>query len=455
MIIKEFRIVIPVSVEEYQIGQLYTIQKKSRLESVGAGSGVEIIENRPYENEKEKGQYTLKVYHVDERLPPGIKTLSKLLFPKSALLFEEESWNCYPYTRTKYRHKMFKGFNIDIESKYLPDYGVSNNVFNLSKSELHNRSVEYIDIVNDPINPGEYKEEEDPLLFVSAKTNRGPLSPTWLDELKMNANVKQATTTINGKPIQYMCSYKLCRIECAIWGCQSRLEKSISESVLRHMILTSHRQAWCWQDEYFDLTMEDVRQLEAETQAYLMAKMRNDTASIDELDAKFQQQNQQRRKSKLSGNRSGDGVSVISKSLQSVTSSSTKVNSKLNTEGSLNGSIIETNESIRRSVIEYSTAASDYEDFPSNNDDDDENYYEQGIESLVKHTSSNLPNSAVLPSSHSKKSMNGYSDEKDKNNNEFTDLYHADDDEDEEVRQTHTVLSSQIKKPLVENSKKL
>lgn len=91
MIIKEFRIIIPMSVEEYQIGQLYTIQvidlikflknnsfifnkknftqKKSRLESVGAGSGVEIIENKPYESNNEKGQYTLKVYHVDERLP--------------------------------------------------------------------------------------------------------------------------------------------------------------------------------------------------------------------------------------------------------------------------------------------------------------------------------------------------------------------------------------------------
>ena len=36
---------------------------------MGHGSGVEIIENRPYENNNEKGQYTLKVFHVDERLP--------------------------------------------------------------------------------------------------------------------------------------------------------------------------------------------------------------------------------------------------------------------------------------------------------------------------------------------------------------------------------------------------
>ncbi len=72
-----------------------------------------------------------------------------------------------------------------------------------------------------------------------------------------------------------MCVYKLCRIECAFWGCQSRVEKLISESVLRHTILITHRQAWCWQDEYTQLTIEDVRRLEAETQRYLDMKMKN------------------------------------------------------------------------------------------------------------------------------------------------------------------------------------
>ena len=59
----------------------------------------------------------------------------------SALLFEEESWNCYPHTRTKYSHKLFKSFNIDIESKYISDYGQNENVFNLNRNELSIRSV--------------------------------------------------------------------------------------------------------------------------------------------------------------------------------------------------------------------------------------------------------------------------------------------------------------------------
>ena len=40
------------------------------------------------------------------------------------------------------------------------------------------------------------------------------------------------------------------------------------------MLLNTHRQAWCWQDEYVDLTINEVRLLEAETQEILNEKMR-------------------------------------------------------------------------------------------------------------------------------------------------------------------------------------
>lgn len=35
----------------------------------------------------------------------------------------------------------------------------------------------------------------------------------------------------------------------------------------------AHRQAWCWQDEWYGLTMDDIRQLELETQLALARKM--------------------------------------------------------------------------------------------------------------------------------------------------------------------------------------
>lgn len=98
MLIKEYRIPLPLTVEEYRIAQLYMIavrnrikyniqktdlmkmffffliQKKSRDESKGAGSGVEILINEPYDDGPGGiGQYTRKIYHVGSHLPGWIK----------------------------------------------------------------------------------------------------------------------------------------------------------------------------------------------------------------------------------------------------------------------------------------------------------------------------------------------------------------------------------------------
>ena len=46
------------------------LQKKSREESEGEGSGVEILVNEAYENGPGgKGQYTHKLYHIGSHLP--------------------------------------------------------------------------------------------------------------------------------------------------------------------------------------------------------------------------------------------------------------------------------------------------------------------------------------------------------------------------------------------------
>lgn len=42
--------------------------------------------------------------------------------------------------------------------------------------------LDVIDIVKDPVYGTDYVREEDPKLYVSEKTNRGPLWETWLDD---------------------------------------------------------------------------------------------------------------------------------------------------------------------------------------------------------------------------------------------------------------------------------
>ncbi|XP_074154958.1 membrane-associated phosphatidylinositol transfer protein 2 isoform X9 [Sminthopsis crassicaudata] len=259
MLIKEYRIPLPMSVEEYRIAQLYMIQKKSREETCGEGSGVEILENRPYtDGPGGAGQYTHKVYHIGMHIPSWFRSI----LPKAALRVEEESWNAYPYTRTRYTCPFVEKFSIDIETFYKPDAGDSANVFNLSPMEKRQTTLDPIDIVKDPIPPNEYKLEEDPRLFRSVKTKRGPLSEDWIEEcLRQSSHL----------PI--MCAYKLCKVEFRYWGMQSKIERFIHDVGLRKVMVRAHRQAWCWQDEWYGLTIEDIRELEKEAQLMLSRKM--------------------------------------------------------------------------------------------------------------------------------------------------------------------------------------
>ncbi|CAJ0958638.1 unnamed protein product [Ranitomeya imitator] len=106
--------------------------KKSREETCGEGSGVEILENRPYtDGPGGSGQYTHKVYHIGMHIPSWFRSI----LPKAALRVEEESWNAYPYTRTRYTCPFVEKFSIDIETFYKSDSGELANVFNLSPAE--------------------------------------------------------------------------------------------------------------------------------------------------------------------------------------------------------------------------------------------------------------------------------------------------------------------------------
>ncbi|XP_016835078.1 membrane-associated phosphatidylinositol transfer protein 2 isoform X10 [Cricetulus griseus] len=257
MIIKEYRIPLPLTVEEYRIAQLYMIQKKSRNETHGQGSGVEILENRPYtDGPGGSGQYTHKVYHVGMHIPGWFRSI----LPKAALRVVEESWNAYPYTRTRFTCPFVEKFSIDIETFYKTDTGENDDVFSLSPGEKNQLITDIIDIVKDPVPPSEYKTEEDPKLFQSVKTHRGPLSDNWIEEYKKRL-------------LPIMCAYKLCKVEFRYWGMQSKIERFIHDTGLRRVMVRAHRQAWCWQDEWYGLNIENIRELEREVQLMLSRKM--------------------------------------------------------------------------------------------------------------------------------------------------------------------------------------
>ncbi|XP_046450431.1 protein retinal degeneration B-like isoform X2 [Daphnia pulex] len=288
MLIKEYRIPLPLTVEEYRIAQLYMIAKKSREESCGEGSGVEILVNEPYtEGPGGSGQYTHKIFHVGSHLPGWLKAL----LPKSAFIVEEKAWNAYPYTRTRYTCPFIEKFSLDIETVYREDCGDIENVFKLSKSELNDRAVDLIDVVKDQLpTASDYVKEEDPCVYISRKTGRGPLSDSWIQDYWRECK-GQTLPLSNGKAI--MCAYKLCRVEFKYWGMQAKIERFIHDIALRKTMVRAHRQAWTWQDEWFNLTMDDIRELERQTQEALAKKMASATTTTSEGGLEQQQLQQE------------------------------------------------------------------------------------------------------------------------------------------------------------------
>eukprot|EP00117_Sycon_ciliatum_P038576 scpid101342/ scgid4098/ Phosphatidylinositol transfer protein alpha isoform; Phosphatidylinositol-transfer protein 35 kDa isoform len=178
MLIKEFRIVLPMTTAEYQVGQLYSVAEASKNET-GGGDGVEIIENYPVEASEEHGagQYTHKVYHLSTKVPGWVRVLA----PKGSLEIHEKAWNCYPYCKTVLTNPDYMKDNFVICIKTWHKDGRENleNVHNLPADALKDREVINIDIANDPFNERPVKEEEDPAKFHSQVTGRGPLTGDW------------------------------------------------------------------------------------------------------------------------------------------------------------------------------------------------------------------------------------------------------------------------------------
>lgn len=284
MITKEYRIPMPLGVEEYRIAQLYMIAKKSRLESDGQGSGVEIVVNEPYTEGPGDGpgQYTHKLYHISAHLPVWLRGF----LPKSLSTISEEAWNAYPYSKNKIYAPYMDRFSVEIESKYLIGGTDRENVFELNSDQLSERVVDVIDFVNEKLYGADNVEEEDPLTFVSKKTSRGPLTRDWLESFESkptspdddgtNENKNDssigATEFSESKNPNFMCVYKICHVTFDRWPIQYKVEQFIHDYI-RKTLVRAHRQAWAWQDEWHGLTMDEIRELERETQECLKKMM--------------------------------------------------------------------------------------------------------------------------------------------------------------------------------------
>ncbi|KAJ0978210.1 hypothetical protein J5N97_013684 [Dioscorea zingiberensis] len=254
VMIREFRIVMPISLEEYEVAMIYTTMKMEQQSLTSRE--VEIMENLYFEDEfLGNGQYTSKIYHLQSKLPTWLKTFAT----KSSLKIQEEYWNAYPKSKTVIKCSCFNQCLLTIETVNKADNGCSENVFGLSDELIAARKVEIIDITS--IEKDYWSKiisttKIDFSAFKSKRTGRGPLLKGWQDTCK---------------PV--MTSYKLVTVDAPIWGVGNRLEETFQASQ-RALLLESHKLCFALIDEWFGVTMDQISEIGNDKDLHQIAKKR-------------------------------------------------------------------------------------------------------------------------------------------------------------------------------------
>jgi len=272
MLIKEYRIPMPLTLDEYLRGQLWTTADVSMKEA--ANNTVQFIDQAPFSNmelrpgELMSGTYSKKLYNIKSLLPWMVKKM----LPEKAHVIVEESWNAYPYCKTIFTSQIypFDEFHIIIESTHLADNGSTPNALNLTEEKLAKRDVMMLDITqNDYLESKDLTLGFDPKKFRSEKLERGPLQAQyWM---------------ANAQPM--MCCYKLVTINIKWFGMQTQIEASMQKMYPR-IFVRFNRQLYCCIEKWSPMSHNDVRTYEKRVYQRLkhsqLGKKKEDTASTAE-----------------------------------------------------------------------------------------------------------------------------------------------------------------------------
>lgn len=237
---------------EYRIAHLYMLAKASQEESgQEAGEGIEIIRNEAYTEISEinkhglpAGQYTEKIFHLKSKLPRFVA----MLMPDTMTDIVEYSWNSFPRYRTEF-HNAFFGDKVvvSVDTMHADDRGTLDNAARLSDEDLVRRKVDYINIACDDKNVP-FEDNDDPRKVMSVKTGRGELKKDFWEYYS---------------PI--MTCYKVVKFRFKVFPIQSKVESWGQQVAFRNTFLKYHRKLFCWIDEWYGLTIEDIRKMEDET----------------------------------------------------------------------------------------------------------------------------------------------------------------------------------------------
>ena len=259
--IVEYRIIMPLTLEQYAMGKTYMVNKLTREEKGEVGEGVEIMYSERYPGPNgENFQKTYKIYHFKSRVPAAVRWA----IPDKYLHFHEQSINEWPHTvTTNTIPGMGKDFRLICESVHIPyarGEQVPDNPANLPEEQLKKREIVYIDIIGKEVKPN--PKEVDLRAFTCP-------------ELGINEPIKQDVKKCSPKALPkwvetyegpMMCVVKICKFHFKWFGLQGLANKIVFKNFYPDLFTNTHRKLMVWAKEWATMTFEQILEYERETE---------------------------------------------------------------------------------------------------------------------------------------------------------------------------------------------
>ena len=253
MRIIEYRIIVPLSIEQCRLGCQYMCAKY-QAELSKEGQGYEVFENR---TEADGSQFTHKALHFINKAPAALRWA----LPAKWCVVQEESIDNFPHYVTRYYSKEIARETAgDVtETTHMPyTHGMTipENTFGLNNSELKKREVLYLDVLNGP------KSEDDLDLHHFSFADGGVSEMTANHSGNENA-IPEWVATYPG-PMTLI--VKVAKMHFNMWGLQKLAETYCMNNFYTPAYRDMHRYMIKHINEWHNMKDEDVRAVEQRCQ---------------------------------------------------------------------------------------------------------------------------------------------------------------------------------------------
>ena len=247
MQITEYKIKLPFSVDEAQIGSIFT-QMEARKEL----DGVKVKHDTPFSGFNQypgfelydSGRYTYIEYkannkEMSERIPDWL--LSMFQLPEE-MIIHQETWDNFPYILTVTTMPGFfkQNFHTIVESYYGTSDSPPIHENYQTKLGLKKHAAVNIDIANDKID--DYEEGKDP---TKCKTGKGPLTSDWQSGEGPFSTVYQ-TASVN------------CSLDVDLFNvAEGMMAKTAEQEIIKYF-----KSLYCFSGEWTKLSLEEVKAMD-------------------------------------------------------------------------------------------------------------------------------------------------------------------------------------------------